>query len=52
MGTKQTIRKFAMQCNAHGAQGPRQYMRYGEGLSTAQRSNARKERIEEVPHVA
>jgi|GEM_PF-4116958 len=40
-----------MQCKAHGAQGPRQYMQYGEGVSTAQRGNARKERIEEMTHV-
>jgi hypothetical protein len=48
MLAKPTIRKFAMQCEAHGAQGPRQYMEYGEGASTAQHGNARKERIGEV----
>ena len=40
-----------MQCKAYGAQGPRQYMLYGEGVSTAQRRNARKERIGEMVHV-
>ena len=40
-----------MQGQAHGAQGRRQYIQYGEGMSTAQRSNARKERIGEVAHV-
>jgi hypothetical protein len=40
-----------MQCKAHGAQGSRQYMWYGEGMSTAQRGNARKERIGEMVHV-
>src|SRR5439155_1597229 len=29
-----------MQCKAHGAQRPRQYKQYGEGVSTAQRRNA------------
>lgn len=51
MREKLTIRKFSMQCKTHGAQGPRTYMLYGEGMSTAQCGNARKERIGEVPRV-
>lgn len=46
-----TIQRFAMQCKAHGAKGPRQYMLYGKGASTAQRSNARKEWFGEVARV-
>lgn len=41
-----------MQGEARGAQGPRQYVQYGEGMSTAQCGNARKVRIGEVVHVA
>jgi hypothetical protein len=40
-----------MQCEAHGAQGPRQYVWYGEGKSTAQRGNVRKERVGEMANV-
>lgn len=40
-----------MQCKAYGAQGPRQYIPYGEGMSIAQRGNARKERVGEMAHV-
>jgi hypothetical protein len=46
-----TIQRFAMHCKAHGAESPRQYMLYGKGVSTAQRSNARKEWIEEMARV-
>jgi hypothetical protein len=46
-----TILRFAMQCKAHGAQGWRQYEMYGDSMSTAQRSNARKEWIGEASNV-
>jgi len=51
MREKLTIRRFAMQCKAHGAQGLRQYMVYGEGSRTEQRRNARKEWIGEMADV-
>jgi hypothetical protein len=46
-----TIQKFAMQCEAHGAQCWRQYEMYGDSMSTAQRSNARKDWIGETSNV-
>lgn len=41
----QTILEFVRQRKAHGAQGARQYIGYGEGMSTAQRRDVHKERI-------
>jgi hypothetical protein len=51
MTQAQTIQRFAMQRKAHGAQGPRQYTLYGKGMSTAQRSDARKAWVGEMARV-
>ncbi len=51
MSKELTTQRFVMQCEAHGAQSLRQYMEYGEGVSTAQRSNAHKEWVEEMAYV-
>jgi hypothetical protein len=46
-----TIQGFAMQCEAHGAQGWRQYKMYGDSTSTPQHGNARKDCIGEASYV-
>lgn len=51
MNRELTTQRFVMQSEAHGAQSTRQYMEYGEGVSTAQQSNAHKEWVGEKASV-